>query len=253
MRLLVGCCGWCVGGGRRGYFQSFETIEIQETFYKLPRPETVKRWRSEAPPGFVFNIKAWQVITHPPSSPTWRRSGIKVEGSKADLYGHLKPTRENLEAWNRTCEVAEAVSARVIVVQTPPSFGYSAENARNVEEFFSEAKRPESLLGWEPRGDWREHLDEVRRICGRLDLIHVTDPFRSESVSDHHVCYFRLHGIGGRETNYSYRYTVDDLRRLLEIVVNEEKKGRDEIYVMFNNVSMMNDAAEFRKLASELF
>jgi len=56
-----------------------------------------------------------------------------------------------------------------------------------------------------------------------------------------------LHGIGGGEVNYSYKYTDEDLAKLRQMVV-EESEGRDACYVLFNNVSMADDALRFKKL-----
>ncbi|NIN51751.1 MAG: DUF72 domain-containing protein, partial [Nitrososphaeria archaeon] len=70
----VGCCGF--PGSRKGYFNDFNLVEIQQTFYKMPRLETAQRWRQEAPNEFEFTLKAWQLITHPPTSPTYRKAGI---------------------------------------------------------------------------------------------------------------------------------------------------------------------------------
>ena len=50
-----------------------KAVEVQHTFYQPPRVETLAKWRAEAPRGFEFTIKAWQLITHQPSSPTYRR------------------------------------------------------------------------------------------------------------------------------------------------------------------------------------
>ncbi len=69
-RVKVGCCGF--PGGMRGYFSRFEVVEVQQTFYQPPRMETALRWRREAQADFEFVIKAWQLITHPSSSPTYR-------------------------------------------------------------------------------------------------------------------------------------------------------------------------------------
>lgn len=253
MKIRIGCCGWCVKGGKKEYCKIFETVEVQETFYKLPRAETVRKWREELLPEFIFNMKAWQAITHPPTSPTWKKSGLKIPRSKIGKYGFLQPTEENFEAWEKTLEVAEAMNARVIVVQTPASFNYSLKNIENIEEFFSTVRRGTSLIGWEPRGDWREHLDEVRKICMKHDLIHISDPFRCENVSIHNVRYYRLHGIGGKEVNYSYKYTVDDFRRLADLLKMDRDKDVEEIFLMFNNVSMMNDALNFKNFLSSYF
>jgi len=245
VEIRVGCCGWCVRGGKKAYYTRFAVVEVQETFYKLPRPQTVSKWLNEAPGDFKFCMKAWQAITHPPSSPTWRRAGVKIPKTRADRYGFLKPTRENYEAWEKILEICRAMKAEVCVIQTPAAFGYSPENFSNADRFFSTIKRDRILIGWEPRGTWREHLDAVKKLCDRHDLVHVVDPFRSKPVSEHPMAYFRLHGIGGKEVNYRYKYTDRDLERLKEMVNTMLKGGKEKVYVLFNNVAMAEDAARF--------
>ena len=66
MGVCVGCCGFPMG--RKAYFQRFSLVEVQQTFCKPPRLETLARWHQEAPEGFEFILKAWQLITHEPSS-----------------------------------------------------------------------------------------------------------------------------------------------------------------------------------------
>jgi uncharacterized protein YecE (DUF72 family) len=66
--LKVGCCGF--PRGRKEYFRQFRLVEVQQTFYKMPDLETAIKWRQEAPTDFEFTLKAWQLITHPPTSPT---------------------------------------------------------------------------------------------------------------------------------------------------------------------------------------
>ena len=80
----VGCCGFVVS--QQEYFQLFNLIEIQNTFYQLPRLQTAEKWRATAPQGFEFTMKAWQLITHEPSSPTYRRLKSKIDPAKLDHY-----------------------------------------------------------------------------------------------------------------------------------------------------------------------
>ncbi|RLF06653.1 MAG: DUF72 domain-containing protein [Thermoprotei archaeon] len=244
--IRVGTCGWSARGGRRAYFEHFNVIEIQETFYKLPRETTVKRWREQAPQGFEYTVKAWQAITHPPSSPTWRRSGLKIPPEAAEKYGYFRPTEEVYEAWKRVRRICEILEAKICVFQTPPSFGFSEENARNVEAFFSTIDRGALRLGWEPRGTWNQHLQELKELLERLDVTHVVDPLRREPVFIAGFTYFRLHGLGGREVNYRYKYTDEDLAKLLEIARKYELEG--PVYVMFNNIHMFDDALRFKRL-----
>ncbi len=243
MLVKVGCCGFPYSLKR--YAQIFHLVEVQKTFYKPPRRETLARWRSTVPKDFEFTVKAWQVVTHPPNSPTWRKAGIKVEEGKESRYGMLRPTEENFEAWRVVEESAETLGAKIIVVQTPPSFGYSEENLRNAYEFFSQVTGRGYLVAWEPRGSWLENLDKVRRIVEELGVIHVTDVLKRLPVVPGEIVYTRLHGLG-REINYRYKYTDEDLQKLADTILGLD--GVREIYVLFNNVYMGEDAARFREV-----
>ncbi len=249
--ILVGTCGWSVRGGKEAYFKVFKLIELQDTFYKLPRVTTAKRWREIAPRDFVYTLKAWQVITHPPTSPTWKRAGLKISDEEKDKYGFLKPTEQNFKAWEQTLEICKALKAEVCVFQTPPSFGYSDENVKNVENFFSSIKRNSVRLGWEPRGTWHEHPEIVRELCKKLDLIHIVDILRRDPTYVTDICYIRLHGLGGKEVNYRYKYTDEDLTKLAQKVKSYFDQGC-KVYVLFNNVFMRDDAIRFREIAKKL-
>lgn len=67
----VGTCGFAAA--QATLFREFDILEVQQTFYQPPGVSTVTRWREHAPPDFIFTIKAWQLLTHEPGSPTYRR------------------------------------------------------------------------------------------------------------------------------------------------------------------------------------
>jgi uncharacterized protein YecE (DUF72 family) len=46
------------------YQQHFDTVEVNNSFYKLPSPETFQAWRRHTPRNFVFAVKASRFITH---------------------------------------------------------------------------------------------------------------------------------------------------------------------------------------------
>jgi len=233
--IRIGCCGFCTAQGR--YFEIFDCIEVQKTFYSPPGIETLKKWNHKAPEGFIFTIKAWQLITHTPASPTYRRLKTPVPEEKRDRYGSFKPTEEVFKAWEVTAECARALDADFIVFQMPASFKAEEKNINNMRVFFENINRYGFKLGFEPRGNsWTE--GRIRKICSEFDLIDVVDPFvRLPVYGD--VFYFRLHGRGG----YRYRYTDDDLKRLREISSNF-----GEGFVMFNNVYMLEDALRFKRI-----
>lgn len=239
--VLVGCCGWPEARAR--YFQHFPIVEVQETFYQPPSPERARRWRQEGPPGFRFALKAWQLITHPATSPTYRRLKRPLDPQAREQAGFFRPSDAVWEAWQETLAVAEALEAEAIVFQCPPSFRPTEENIANLERFFQRIERGGRLIVWEPRGGWEGEV--VADLCRRLGLVHCVDPFAGRPVPREAV-YFRLHGRGG----YRYRYTDEELAWLRDLCREEAGKGTP-VYCLFNNVYMLEDALRFRELLGE--
>jgi len=246
--IKVGCCGWgFYTGGLKAYQKKFSTVEIQQTFYKLPMLKTAERWRADAPEGFDFVLKAWQAITHLPTSPTWRRSRLKPEELKRKEYGWLRPTEDNFDAWRRTKEICDALRAKLCVLQCPPNFKCTSENIEKMKIFLGKIDRGELALAWEPRGDWNEHPEEIINLCDKLELIHVVDLMRRELLSRHPIVYIRLHGLNPREYDYNYRYSPAELRELAARA-RKLSKQHEEVYLMFNNVFMYESAEKLLKI-----
>jgi len=234
MATKVGCCGF--PRAKSIYFAQFKVVEIQQTFYKPPGIETAKKWRSQAPSDFEFTLKAWQLITHSPKSPTYRKAKLKVPETKIDCYGFFRPTDEVFAAWEQTQKVAQSLKSSIVVFQSPASFTPTDENKRNMRSFFNAIDRGSFILVWEPRGEWKDV--EIEQICEQLDLIEAVDPF-TRKIAFGQMNYFRLHGKGG----YRYRFTDRDLFQLRRRC--DEKKLN---YCMFNNVFMYEDALRFSDL-----
>src|SRR2546422_920609 len=221
--VMVGCSGFPEARAR--YFQEFRTVEVQQTFYEPPRPETVVRWRTEAGPTFRFALKAWQPITHEPSSPTYRRIRTLPPKEAHGRLGSFRPTQEVDAAWDRTAKVACAMGAEVVLFQCPASFLPTQQNVANLTSFFERVRRYGLQFAWEPRGQWPR--EQIASLCRDLQLVHAVDPFVTMPFSDG-VCYFRLHGIGGAR----YHYTERNLQQLAEWL--KERSA----YVYFNNLAM---------------
>ena len=246
--LFIGCCGIPVS--RAKYFSELKVIELQNTFYDLFSEEEAKRFRKRLPEDIVVCIKAWQVITHPYTSPTWKKMKRKPKGV-IENYGYLRPTKENFEAWENVLAIAKILNSRAIVLQTPPSFNFNDENLSNAYQFFSAIKRNDMIIAWEPRGTWRQARSAIEKIVD-LGIVHVTDILREDPVDPEktRTIYSRLHGLGPREVNYKYRYTDDDLKQLISKILVHVEKVR-EIFIMFNNIYMFEDSRRFKNLFLE--
>ena len=230
----AGCCGFALA--QEKYFQAFSCVEIDSSFYQLPKVETARRWRAAAPAGFQFSLKAWQVITHRASSPTYRRT--RIDPRDAEYCGHFGFNPTVRWAWGETFEVAKALNAFLVLFQCPPGFRPTRDNVARLRTFFERAKRGKFLMGWEPRGEWGTDL--IASLCQELDLLHVVDPFQHPPTATGSTRYYRLHGITGR----NHRFSREELARLKE----QFCAGRARTYCLFNNAAMVEDARRFAQM-----
>lgn len=237
MTVKIGCCGFPMR--RREYAAEFPVVEIQQTFYQPPKVDTARRWREELPPPFEFTLKAWQLITHEATSPTYRRLKTVLSQGERHQAGSFKPTKLVRRAWEATREIALVLEARIILFQCPARFGPFPENLERLRRFFGDLDREDFTLAWEPRGQWPRPL--VEELCQELDLTPAVDPFATPPFPGP-LAYFRLHGIGG----YRYKFTDHDLEILHSFLA-----GHQEVYVLFNNISMADDARRFLSVVNQ--
>jgi uncharacterized protein YecE (DUF72 family) len=78
-QVRIGCSGWNYAHWRNGVFypprlpprrwlefyaRHFDTVEINATFYRLPKEQAVANWVRESPQGFLFAVKMSRYVTH---------------------------------------------------------------------------------------------------------------------------------------------------------------------------------------------
>lgn len=135
----------------------------------------------------------------------------------------------------------------MVVFQTPARFDETTEHLNNLRAFFSGIAQARSDLTfvWEQRGKWNRRT--IASVRAERDLVHGVDPFAEDSVTPGSgFAYFRLHGAPPGKRMYRYTYTDDDLRELYE-----KCKGMEQVYVLFNNETMYEDALRFMRLIEE--
>jgi len=214
------------------YWTAFPCVEIDTSFYNLPRLETAARWRAAAPADFTFLLKAWQVITHRADSPTYERTRLDARDREHCGDFGFNPTVR--WAWDQTFAVAQELRAALVLFQCPVGFRPTTENVARLKRFFEKAKRGKLTFGWEPRGAWAPEL--IAQLCEELDLIHVVDPLEGEPAKLGRLRYFRLRG-------HQRRYTGEELQRLRALCA-----GRTPGFCLFSNTAMAADARQFQQL-----
>jgi len=96
----IGCSGWSYGDWRGGlypdglpqrrwlehYAEVFDTVEVNATFYRLPKESTVRGWVEQVPGDFLFGVKASRYLTH-------MKRLRDIAGAVARFWEPLEPLR----------------------------------------------------------------------------------------------------------------------------------------------------------------
>lgn len=234
MSLKIGCSGF--QEARTKYFNEFNLVEIQQSFFQPPPIATVRKWHHQAPRDFEFTIKAWQLITHESNSSSYQNLREKLPARALNGCGLFKPTRIVFDAWLRTKAIAEALHAKVVVFQTARNFLPTPINIQNMRKFFQQIDRQNINCVWEPMNRWPFPL--VQQLCDDLQLSYTGEPTSSNAVALGPIRYFRLMGKNG----FRSRYNENDFKFLQKL----DNNGKN-CYFIFNNASMLFDARNFSK------
>ena len=156
----------------RYYAAHFDTVEVDSSFYGMPTPATARLWAERTPPGFVFHVKAFGMLT---------RHGVKPEQLPPPLRdGHTlraRPPRPHPPPGTRLCarrpspcfsEALEPLRAEgklgLILMQFPP---YFVANEANREYIAQSARRlaPDRMAVEFRHVSWVEP-DELEQTLG---------------------------------------------------------------------------------------
>jgi len=189
------------------YAKNFDTVEINNTFYHLPREETFKNWRKRAPAGFLFAVKANRYITH-----------IK----------RLKDPQDVLDRFLGRVRLLKKKLGPVLY-QLPPSMH---KDAYRLESFIELLPKKEiAVFEFRHKSWYCEDTFELLRRFGVGFCIHDLPGSESPRVVTSDIIYVRFHGTTGR---YSGCYSKSMLANWAKWL-KDHAKDVCGIYVYFNN------------------
>ncbi|MFH0926887.1 MAG: DUF72 domain-containing protein [bacterium] len=219
--IYIGCSGWNYKGWQGiiypddtlssqwfGYYtQIFKTVEINNTFYKLPKVETFRHWRDQAPDGFIYTVKANRFITH------------------------MKKLKDPLTSLQRffTCVYTLENHLGPILYQLPPHWKLNLERLKNFLDFL-----PNDLTHVFEFRDQSWMVDEVFELLDKKGAAFCTHDMRCLNIprlSTGPITYVRFHGTGDV---YTGGYPESTLLNWWNWMESEVNKGKD-LYVYFNN------------------
>jgi uncharacterized protein YecE (DUF72 family) len=202
------------------YAQHFGTVEINNSFYRLPPENAVKAWRDSTPRSFHFAIKGSRYLTH------------------------MKKLNDPEQGIARFMERADLLGAKLgpILFQLPPGWEL---NLPRLEEFL-EALPPRHHHAFELRNEtWR--TEQVYRILRRHKAafcIYELAGYHSEFTLTANFAYVRLHGPGGA---YAGSYDDDRLSKWADRI-REWRHDLRAIYVYFDNDQAAHAVENARRL-----
>lgn len=240
-RVRIGTSGWIYRHWRGNFYppdlpvrswfayyaRHFDTVEINNSFYRLPSEATFVAWRRQAPPHFLYAVKASRFLTHMKKLKDPEEPLRLLLGRARQLGPHLGP----------------------ILYQLPPHWKCDIERLR-------------PFLKVLPRG--LTHVFEFRDASWFNEQVRaaLTDAGVSFCIHDMRDCgcptwvtgaavYLRFHGP--TEAAYAGRYDLGHLRRWAGRIRRWQRAGHD-VYVYFNNddrgYAVMN-ACELRQLLGD--
>jgi len=160
MTVLCGIAGWVdkslidsklfyplavkTSGDRlRFYASQFPLVEVDSTYYGIPKPETAEAWAAQTPAGFVFDVKSFALFTNHPTRPLSLPPDIRADlpaklREKKNVYLEHMPEELVDEAWERFRAAIEplrvAGKLAAVFFQFPPWFLPSSRSLAYVEQ-----------------------------------------------------------------------------------------------------------------------
>jgi uncharacterized protein YecE (DUF72 family) len=242
----------------RFYSSHFSTVEVDASYYTLLNENTSRAWVERTPPGFVFNIKAFSLLTQHPAEVARLPNALKeLLGEKELQQKRLtRPSPQVLDRafdmfWSSLALLSEAGKLGMLLFQFPP---YFIRKSANLDYLASLRERlPQADLAiefrhpsWVAEGAARQQtMDFLRRH--ELSYVSVDAPREASIVPSFleattSQMYVRFHGRN-RETWFKKNITAAERFKYLYAERElEEQAGRIKsvahlrrAYVIFNN------------------
>jgi uncharacterized protein YecE (DUF72 family) len=189
------------------YLKSFDTVELNNSFYHLPSEAAFKAWRAATPARFLFAVKASRFITH------MKKLGNVEEGVERFLT----------HATNLGPKLGP------ILFQLPPRW---KKNAERLREFLSKLPANHRYVFEFREPSWLDA--EIYDILMEFNVAHCIyelEYFQSPLEITADFTYVRLHGPG---LKYQGRYGDEGLQPWVERI-SLWKESLRQIFVYFDN------------------
>jgi len=208
----------------------FDTVEVNNSFYRIPTPESVRDWAEQVPGRFRFAVKLWQGITH-------RKK--------------LKDCRDRLERFFEPIAALPTEKRGPVLIQLP---GNQGKDIEKLDAFLDDLKHATHPQRWKVAVEFRNPqwlCSEVYELLDRHHAaicLHDMKPADVTLPNDASIVYVRRHGPGG---DYQGAYTDEQIENDAENIAHWTREGRT-VFVYFNNDAEGNAVHDARRLQGVL-
>lgn len=191
------------------YAEHFNSVEINNTFYRMPEEKAMKRWYDITPGNFVFSVKGYRYFTH--------MKKLRVDD---DLRGNLAVFERAIATLNEKigCVLWQLPGSFKVNIETLEKFsGVLSHDFRHVFEFRNESWFNQAVY------------DTLERFNHGLCIVSAPGKLPEVVKTTSDTAYMRFHG---KDAWYSSNYSTDDLQSWKN---NLEHLGAERLLVYFNN------------------
>ena len=193
------------------YSSVFSSVEIDSTFYAIPKKEMLSGWIRNTPIGFRFSAKLPQIITHKK----------KLEHVESDLIQFLQLLKP----------LSDAGKLGAVLIQLAPSFTDKSE--KSLEEFFQIVPDdiPFAVEFRNKRWDKKETYKLLEKY--KISSVATDSPLELNFDTTTDWTYIRYHGRG-KKIWYDYKYSIPEISEFAKKLEKIQDKTK-LVYGYFNN------------------
>lgn len=208
------------------YAGHFDTVEINNTFYNLPKEQTIRTWHDRAPEDFLYSVKASRYITH-------IKRLKEVDEGLTRFFETIDPLKEHLGP---------------VLYQLPPSL---RKDIGLLGTFLKQLPKGRKAVFEFRHDSWYEQdvYDLLSRHKAALCIHDMAGRFSPRVVTSP-ITYVRFHGVVGK---YEGSYSTETLREWA-VWVKEQAAAGLGVYAYFNNDASgyaVRDASKLKDIISQ--
>jgi uncharacterized protein YecE (DUF72 family) len=245
----------------RYYAEHFPLVEVDASFYALPSERNAALWAQRTPDHFVFNVKAFGLMTHHAvatrSLPEAIRDMLPEEAaSKARVYPRDLPADALEAVWDMFSgalrPLADAGKLGAILYQFPQWFAASRANVAYLRELAERSPAQPAIefrgAGWMKEDKQERTLDTLRDIGATYVVVDEPQGFKTSvppvvSATSPDLAMIRFHGHNADNwekrgitaaERFKYLYDEDELRKWVAPAKELATKSK-QLHVLMNN------------------